>query len=166
MRKKFLLIAAATGLLAATTVALASASRAISHKATVSPEAANAYLPLGVAPAGNDWISPGGEITNTGYSTLKQINTGNVANLKMVWQDTFTGYNQNPETFESQPIVVSGANKNLPLTTGTMFFTVMTGVVALDPESGKTLWEDQGPVGDTTQTGAPPQLHAARDESF
>jgi quinohemoprotein ethanol dehydrogenase len=168
MRKGFSVVVA-TGMLAATLVGLASAGKAVSNRAAaprVSPEAANAYLPLGVTPAGTDWTSPGGEITSTAYSTLSQINTGNVANLKMTWQDTFTGYNQNPETFESQPIVVSGKGKNLPLETGTMFFTLMTGVVALDPLTGTTLWQYQGPVGDTTQTGAPPQLHAARDESY
>jgi quinohemoprotein ethanol dehydrogenase len=37
------------------------------------------------APAGNDWISAGGGLTDDRYSTLNQINTSNVSQLQVAW---------------------------------------------------------------------------------
>src|ERR1051326_5673938 len=37
------------------------------------------------SPAGKDWVTNGGNLTNQRYSTLKQIDTSNVKNLKGAW---------------------------------------------------------------------------------
>jgi quinohemoprotein ethanol dehydrogenase len=36
-------------------------------------------------PAGNDWITPGGDLQNDHYSTLKDVTSSNVGTLKQVW---------------------------------------------------------------------------------
>jgi glucose dehydrogenase len=89
--RKLLYFVVTAGLVAATTVALASASSTAPRKASATPaqETANAYLPKGVAPAVNDWIAPGGDIANSGFSQLKQITSANVAGLKNVWNASF-----------------------------------------------------------------------------
>jgi quinohemoprotein ethanol dehydrogenase len=168
MRGRMLVLSVAAGLVsAATIVALASASQSVSRGVRVTPEAANAWLPVGVAPAGTDWWTAGGDSANTAYSTLTQINTTNVSKLKVVWQASYNdSAHATPTTrTENQPIVVSGADKNLPLSTGTMYLTFNDGVVAINPETGATLWRYQGPA---YNTAAPPgtQVHTARDESF
>src|SRR5439155_19049430 len=137
----FILVA---GLVAAATVALASAS---STSKRVSPETAFAWLPIGEVPAGsatNNWEYPQGDLAHTNYSLLKQINTSNVANLKLAWQVSLDGPTYNG-VIEGAPIVVSGKGKNLPLESGTMFLSANQGMVALDPATGKTLWAYVGP---------------------
>jgi quinohemoprotein ethanol dehydrogenase len=37
------------------------------------------------APVGKDWVTNGGNLTNQRYSTLKQIDTTNVKQLKGAW---------------------------------------------------------------------------------
>jgi quinohemoprotein ethanol dehydrogenase len=167
MSRRFLLLVAATGLAAATTVALASASQTASHKAAVTPEAASPWLPAGVKPAGKDWIYPSGDLAGSGYSTLTQINTSNVSHLKLAWMTPYnTGAPNTNTRAENQPIVVSGANNNLPLSTGTMFYVVNQGMVAINPESGDILWRYQGPLTNPDSPTPGSQVHAARDEAF
>lgn len=142
--RRFLFFVAATALVAATTVALATASN--SKKGAAAPEGL-AWLPAGVQPAGNDWPTTQGDIAGTAYSTLTQINRTNVRNLKKAWEVTL----EKPEISttwppQNQPIVVSGKGKNLPLDTGTMFMATNTGAIAMDPTNGKTLWRYQGPL--------------------
>ena len=38
-----------------------------------------------IAQSGNEWKTYGGDYANTRYSTLDQINTGNVSKLKVAW---------------------------------------------------------------------------------
>jgi glucose dehydrogenase len=156
MRKMLLLLAAA-GVVAVTAVTLASASTNSGSQAKVSPvlEGTTGYLPLGQAPAGNDWAYPAGDASQTAFSTLKQINTGNVANLKMVWQKSFNGPSY-ASVIESNPLVVSGKGKNLPREAGTMFVSANKGVVALNPLDGSTLWSYVGP----------PPVNGAQSTSF
>src|SRR5580765_6041843 len=148
---KLLVLFVATIGLAATTVSLASASRHASAPPT-GKEPANAWLPTGVTPCGTDWPNAACDIAGSAYSPLTQITPTNVGNLKMVWQGLYNGSNWTGNT-ESQPLVVSGANKNLPLATGTMFLDTLTGVAALDPTTGNTLWTFQGAAKDI-DTGA------------
>ena len=84
---KLLLFAVATSLVAATTVALASASRTAPHASAVTPgqEAANAYLPAGDTPITDNWYLPDGDHAQTGFSQLKQINSTNAGGLHLVW---------------------------------------------------------------------------------
>jgi glucose dehydrogenase len=148
MRRLMFLVVAA-GLFAVTLVALATASHAAQRAAKITPtaEAVYPWLAPGVTPAGttdNNWAFPNGDLMNTDYSMLKQINTSNVGNLKLAWQKSFFGPNFAGLT-EGAPIVVSGANKNLPLDTGTMFLSAAKGAVALDPVTGNILWKYVGP---------------------
>src|SRR5436190_23651613 len=109
--RKLLMFTLALGLVATTVVALASASK----RAT--PEAAYPWLPIGEVPAGsttNNWEFPQGDLAHTNYSLLKQINTGNVSNLKVAWQASLNGPAYNG-VIEGAPIVVSGNGKNLPM---------------------------------------------------
>ena len=78
--------------MAATTVALASASRTAPRKAAASPgaESANAYLPTGETPAADNWSWTGGDESDTGFSQLKQINSSNVGGLKVVWNGSYS----------------------------------------------------------------------------
>lgn len=94
------------------------------------------------ATAATDWRSYRHDAAGTGHSPLRQINTGNVATLTRVWTyslqgDTSVGSNAGrgagPGGVNSQvtPIVVNGV----------MYLPAVNRVVALDPESGKSLWE-------------------------
>jgi quinohemoprotein ethanol dehydrogenase len=162
--RKLLMFIFATGLVAVTTVALASASN---HAKRVTPETAYPWLPVGEVPAGtatNNWEYPQGDLAHTNYSALKEINTSNVANLKIAWQASFNGPTYNA-VIESAPIVVSGKGKNLPLESGTMFESANKGMVALDPTDGKILWSyvGPGPVNGAASLGFG---SSARTESF
>ena len=90
---------------------------------------------------------------------LSQITAANVTKLHVVWHEGFDGnvYNQ---AVESQPICC--VNNMMYSTTG-------AGFVALDPASGKIIWQYQGPTsrgvinGVTTNTfGA----RSARSEAY
>jgi glucose dehydrogenase len=160
----------ATGLLAAFTVAIASASHSkaakASAKAATPAEATPSYLPPGVTPCTTDWPAPGCDIANTAYSNLTQLNTSNVAGLKEVWRNSFDGATGG--AIEGQPLEVSGKNNNLPDPLGTVFQTYLTGLVALNARTGAILWKYQGPANRlnplvTTSTG---MVGMARSESF
>ncbi|PYN93460.1 MAG: hypothetical protein DMD91_29930, partial [Candidatus Rokuibacteriota bacterium] len=43
------------------------------------------------SPAGKDWITNGGNLTNQRYSTLKTIDAGNVQQLKGAWMTRLKG---------------------------------------------------------------------------
>ena len=78
--------------------------------------------------AQSDWVYYGQDPGGMKYSTLKQINTSNVANLQRAW--TFhTG--DNGGFFSSTPLVVSNV----------MYFTTASGVYALEADTGKQLWK-------------------------
>src|SRR5215510_7272948 len=51
----------------------------------------------------NDWTTPEGDLAGTRFSTLSQINTGNVANLKVVFSRA-TGI---PQGHEGGPLVLN-----------------------------------------------------------
>src|SRR5262245_58368054 len=132
------LLLVALGLVAASVTALASASQSSKR---VTPETAYPWVPNGVAPAGtsaNNWQYPFGDPGLTGFSMLKQINTSNVSGLKQAWQVSLDGADYNG-AIETEPIVVSGKGKNLPMESGTMFVSAAKGMVALNPVTGETL---------------------------
>jgi quinohemoprotein ethanol dehydrogenase len=146
--RRSLFIVVAAGLLAGATVALASASSATKRvpPAAIS-EAAGNWLPAGTVPCGSDWPNPGCDLAGSRFSPNTQLNPTNVAGLKMAWQQSYNGPTWTGNT-ESQPIVVSGAGKNLPLESGTMFMDIQAGLLALDPTTGNILWSFQGPLVD------------------
>jgi quinoprotein glucose dehydrogenase len=87
-----------------------------------------AVLSAAVISAQSNWSHAGQDPAGTKYSTLDQINTGNVKSLQKAW--TFhtgdkTGF------FESTPLVVDG----------TMYVTAQNGVYALDAQTGTQLWK-------------------------
>src|SRR5260370_27861764 len=113
--RRLLFLLVATGLVAASVVALASAS----HSArSVSPSAETAWPwePKGSVPAGtadNNWEHGKGDLADSQFSYLKEINTGNVAGLKVAWTQNLAGADY-AGGIQGTPIVVSGKNKNLP----------------------------------------------------
>src|ERR1700716_4512034 len=81
---------------------------------------------------GKDWITFGGAISNQRYSTLNQINTTNVQNLKGAWMTRLNSGRGTKFRFEPDPLVIDGV------------MYVPTGnddIFALDAKSGKRLWE-------------------------
>lgn len=75
-----------------------------------------------------DWMHSGGDPGATKFSTLDQINTGNVHTLQRAW--TFhTG--DKSGFFESTPLVIDGM----------MYLSAQNGVFALDPVTGKQNWK-------------------------
>src|SRR3954470_12028565 len=59
-------------------------------------------------PAGKEWLTIGGDWHNTRYSTLTQINRGNVKNLKGAWVTHLSSGLGTKYSFEGTPIVKDG----------------------------------------------------------
>jgi len=78
------------------------------------------------AQAGNEWTKYGGDYANTRYSTLNQINTGNVNKLKVAWIHSLGAL----ETQEATPLIV-GDTMYVPSSTGPKH------VFALNAKTGK-----------------------------
>ena len=61
------------------------------------------------APPGDDWITNGGSIRNQRYSSLDEINTGNVGKLKLAWQTHLDGSGSAKQyAQEATPLVFDG----------------------------------------------------------
>ena len=82
-RPKLLLPVLMLGVVAIVTTAAASGSASRGTLA-ITPSPAFSAGDLN-APAGNDWITAGGGLTDDRYSSLTQINTSNVSQLKQAW---------------------------------------------------------------------------------
>jgi glucose dehydrogenase len=85
------------------------------------------------SPVGKDWVTNGGNLTNERYSTLKQIDTANVKQLKGAWMTRLksSGFG-GKYSFEASPLVKDGV------------MYVVTGnedVFALNAKTGEILWE-------------------------
>ncbi|HXI42461.1 MAG TPA: PQQ-binding-like beta-propeller repeat protein, partial [Bryobacteraceae bacterium] len=82
--------------------------------------------------AQTDWPSYGNDPGAMRFSTLRQIDAGNVERLKLAWT-----FRTGKPGSEAIPIVVDG----------TMYVTAPDGVYALVPETGELLWKyDAAPV--------------------
>ena len=82
--------------------------------------------------AQTDWPSYGNDPGAMRYSPLRQIDTGNVAGLRLAWT-----FRTDKPGSEAVPIVVDGV----------MYVTAPDGVYALVPETGELLWKyDASPV--------------------
>jgi alcohol dehydrogenase (cytochrome c) len=81
----------------------------------------------------SDWITNGGSLANDRYSTLSQIDTSNVAQLKGVWEAHLRGSGIGAKySGESQPLEYKG------------IIYVPTGaddVFAINAQTGEILWE-------------------------
>jgi quinoprotein glucose dehydrogenase len=97
-----------------------------------------------------EWRSYGGDLGNTHYAPLDQINAGNFSQLKVAWRFKTDNLGPRPEfNFEGTPLMANGV----------IFSTAGTrrAVVALDAATGELLWvhgEHEGARG----TAAPRQL--------
>ena len=89
--------------------------------------------PSGAAldPAGRNWSTYGGNLANQRYSSLDQINTDNVKDLKGAWTYKI-GAMSRATSFESSPIIIDG----------TMYLTgPQSQVYALNAKTGQELWK-------------------------
>jgi len=85
------------------------------------------------SPAGKDWVTNGGSMMNQRYSTLKQIDTSNVKQLKGAWMTRLKGSGYGGKySAEATPLVKDG------------IMYVVTGnddVFAMNARTGEILWE-------------------------
>jgi quinohemoprotein ethanol dehydrogenase len=149
--RRFLVFVLSAGLLAAATVALASASDSTKKQPKVSPaaESVATFLPTGEIPAGTDWVWPRGDLAATQFSTLTQITPANVSKLQVAWRASYDADNLVGSLgLEGAPIFISGKGKNLPKDDGTLFMSAANGMLAINPADGSILWK---------YIGAPPK---------
>src|SRR5262249_45789976 len=91
-----------------------------------------------------EWRTWGGDLANTKYSPLEQINKDNFNTLEVAWRFKTDALGPRPEfNYETTPLMVNGV----------VFATAGTrrSVVALDAATGELLWmhrEDEGARGD------------------
>src|SRR4051794_16846812 len=84
------------------------------------------------SPVGKDWVTNGGNLTNQRYSTLKQIDTSNVKQLKGAWMTRLKGSGFGGKySLEATPLVKDGV---MYMTTGN------DDVFALNAKTGEFLW--------------------------
>ena len=82
--------------------------------------------------AETDWPTYGNDPGAMRYSSLRQINAGNVGQLKLAWT-----FRTGKPGSEAAPVVIGGV----------MYVTAPDGVYALVPETGELLWKyDASPV--------------------
>ncbi len=97
-----------------------------------------------------EWRTYGGDLGNTHYSALDQINAGNFSKLQVAWRFKTDNLGPRPEfNFEGTPLMANGV---IYSTAGTR-----RAVVAIDAATGELLWvhgEHEGARG----TAAPRQL--------
>jgi quinoprotein glucose dehydrogenase len=91
-----------------------------------------------------EWRTYGGDLGNTRYSPLDQINASNFNKLQIAWRFNTANLGPRPEfNLEATPLMVGG-----------VMYTVAGSrrdVVALDPTNGEILWlhtEKEGPRGE------------------
>jgi quinohemoprotein ethanol dehydrogenase len=96
------------------------------------------------SPVGKDWVTNGGNLTNQRYSTLKQIDTTNVKQLKGAWMTRLKGSGLGGKySFEATPLVKDGI---MYISTGN------DDVFALNAKTGQILWEHWSQIGQTIST--------------
>lgn len=114
---------------------------------------AAAIITCSVASAQNDWPTYGRDLAGTRYSPLKQINSANVPQLVRAWTYHMAAETAAPGRAEEGNEVQGGRGRGRGGTVGriaeaspliiggVMYLTTGYGrVVALEPETGKTIW--------------------------
>ena len=81
---------------------------------------------------GANWITYGGALNNQRYSTLDQVNTSNVSQLKGAWLSRLGSGRGGKYIFEADPLVIDGI---MYIPTGN------DDIFALDAKTGRQLWE-------------------------
>jgi alcohol dehydrogenase (cytochrome c) len=84
------------------------------------------------SPPGANWTSYNGDYTGRRYSSLREIDSTNVHQLRAAW----VFHPGNSQNLEATPIVVGGV----------MFSTAANDVFALDARTGRLLWRYSRPV--------------------
>ena len=87
-----------------------------------------------------DWPMYGHDLASTRFSPLAQINTQNVANLKLAWSYPMRSGGAGPSAAsfnQVTPIVVNGV----------MYLPAGNRVLALDPDTGREIWVYDRPKG-------------------
>ena len=103
-----------------------------------------------VRPADTEWRSYAGDIANTRYSPLDQINAGNFNKLQLAWTFHTDNLGPRPEyVFEATPLCIKG---KLYLTAGSR-----RAVVCLDAATGEQLWMHSIDEGERATRYAPRQ---------
>jgi glucose dehydrogenase len=98
--------------------------------------------------AGADWPIVGGDLANTRYSSLEEIDTENVSKLHLVWQGSYSPkLDAIAEEEESNPLELDGV----------MYLITPEGsAVAVEATSGKKLWEWKPEVTEEENRTQPP----------
>ena len=98
---------------------------------------------------GANWPTVGGDLSNTRYSGLTKINTGNAAKLHLVWQSSYSPI-MTPAGVDGGPAL---EEESAPLESeGVMFLaTPEDNVVAVEAATGKKLWEWEANVAEDEQ---------------
>jgi quinoprotein glucose dehydrogenase len=99
------------------------------------------------AEAKGDWAHTGGDIGDTKYSALDQINAGNIKRLKIVWRAPA----MDPAVKAENPQMAPSNNyQDAPLVVdGVMYISNQIGQVeARDPGTGKVIWREAKFAGD------------------
>jgi alcohol dehydrogenase (cytochrome c) len=84
------------------------------------------------SPVGANWTSYNGDYTGRRYSSLREINTANVQQLRAAW----VFHPGNSQNLEATPVVVRGV----------MYVTSANDVFALDARTGRQLWHYNRPI--------------------
>jgi alcohol dehydrogenase (cytochrome c) len=112
--------------LAGATAATQARQSAITAGVSVSPD------DLLATPVGANWPSYNGDYSGQRYSSLREINPVNVAQLRAAW----IFHPGNSERLETTPLVVNGM----------MYVTSANDAFALDARTGRVVWHHQRPV--------------------
>jgi alcohol dehydrogenase (cytochrome c) len=83
-------------------------------------------------PVGANWTSYNGDYSGRRYSSLREINSANVAQLRAAW----VFHPGKSQRLEATPVVYRGI----------MYVTSANDVFALDARTGRVLWHHQRPV--------------------
>lgn len=83
-------------------------------------------------PVGENWPSYNGDYSGRRYSSLREINRTNVAQLSAAW----VFHPGNSQRLQATPVVIRGV----------MYVTSANDVFALDASTGRTLWHYSRPV--------------------
>jgi PQQ-dependent dehydrogenase (methanol/ethanol family) len=114
---------------------LAGAVAAVALTAGSSGAASGPGVSAVYSPSGTDWTTSDGDLANMRYSTLDQINTSNVAKLKVAWTRSI----DTPEMLG--PKGAFQGIESIPIeSAGVLYVATPNGVAALDAVTGKVKW--------------------------
>jgi quinoprotein glucose dehydrogenase len=111
--------------------------------------AAGSVLAAEQGTANGEWPTYGGDLSNTRYAALDQINAENFSDLEIAWRFRADSFGPRPEVrYQTTPLMVGS----------TVYATVGSrrAVVALDAATGEILWmhrEDEGERGAVAPRG-------------